>query len=172
MDEIQFWSLIESHMLPNSVNTEIEVRCKNLTQTLAQLNPDEIIEFDTLFKKFDRTAYDRRLWSAAYIIACGCSNDDFYDVRAWLITRGEVAYKRVLEDPEVLGEIVALEDRYDIVSAGWLRSVGYEAYELKTGQEVLPFNPSSEPHTLNHEVWDESKNLTRYPKLIQKFGNC
>jgi hypothetical protein len=171
MDEIQFWSLIESHMLPNSVNTEIEVRCKNLTQTLAQLNPDEIIEFDTLFEKLDRNAYDGRLWDAAYIIVCGCSDDGFYDVRAWLITRGEVAYKRVLEDPEILGEIIALEDREDIVFEGWLRSVANEAYKLKTGQE-LPFNISSEPYTLKDEMWGEPKNLTRYPKLTQKFGDC
>ncbi len=62
-------------------------------------------DFEEQYQQAMQRAHDRRLWSAAGLIA-GCAIDEeaFSDFRSWLILQGRELFERALADPNALAE--------------------------------------------------------------------
>src|SRR5207244_5250545 len=101
---------------------------------LEQSEPDDIVEFDRLFREYWARAYTWDLWAAAYIIGGGCSDDGFMDFRGWLISKGEKVFENALKDPESLVHVVN-EDDEDCQYEGF-QYVASQAWENKTGKSM------------------------------------
>jgi hypothetical protein len=65
-----------------------------LTDHLATLTEQDILEYYECFEKMHRALYRRDLWAAAYLIGGGCSDDSFIDFRAGLIAQGHDWYHK------------------------------------------------------------------------------
>lgn len=170
INETEFWNLIDSARQSATTATDIP---KRLIDRLKEMPVDKIVDFGRLFRDTSRTAYDERLWAAAYAINGGCSDDSFHDFRSWLVVQGKEFYSRALADPDSLADI-------DLPSAEQIFDVGFEAggvaskaHEAKTGLkdysgklDVLP------PPTLkNKGIWgeDDASFKQVVPRLYAKF---
>jgi hypothetical protein len=165
MNKETFWKI----MLETSKDSgfEPQIQQELLQKRLTELSPDEIIEFDNLYRQFINNAYDWKLWAAAYIINGGCSDDSFMDFRGWLIGQGEEIYTKALADPDSLSELENLEADMDWEGYGYLAAT---VYEMKTGKE-MPISPeTSHPSEPKGEQWDEEELESLLPKLCKKHG--
>jgi len=72
MDTTTFWSLIDTSR--DEGQDDIERQIAVLTGVLEELRPEEIIEFDRIFREHLAMAYRWDLWAAASIINGGCSD--------------------------------------------------------------------------------------------------
>ena len=100
-----FWGIIESacHSDPRSA-AEWAGR---LTQALAQLPADDIIEWNHIFDRLAAQAYRTDLWAAAYVINGGASDDGFYYFRCWLIGMGKHVYNSAIANPDSLANVAS-----------------------------------------------------------------
>jgi Protein of unknown function (DUF4240) len=172
MTETEFWSLIES--VRQSATTATETP-KRLIDRLKEMPVQDIVEFGRLFRDASRTAYDERLWAAAYAINGGCSDDSFHDFRDWLVTQGKEFYSHALADPDSLAEI-ELPPADEIFGVGFdAGGVASKAYEVKTGlkdfSKQLGLLPP--PALKNQGIWgeDDSSFKQVVPRLYAKFGS-
>ena len=157
MDLEQFWALIaqsRQNMAGNIVAQE-----KALAVVLAELEPDDLVAFDSLYHDMLDIAYRWDLWAAAYILNGGCSDDGFDYFRDWLIAQGEAVFVAALQNPESL---CAVAVPYACEAETFRYIVG-EVYEEKFAA-ALPF-ALRDPAPLQGEEWDEDTVETLYPKL-------
>jgi Protein of unknown function (DUF4240) len=170
MDMATCWKLIDSTRQQAKGNLDEHVEL--LRERLQALGPEDIIQFDTLFREYSIRAYTWDLWGAAYVIGGGCSDDGFSDFRGWLISKGERAYENALREPESLIEVVT-EDDGDCQYEGF-QYVASQAWETKTGKGMEDFPDSGLKHPqepLGQPWADEGDDLPRrFPKLSQKFS--
>ncbi len=137
-----------------------------LKNELRLLSLDEIISFSEHFDVFVNKAYTWLMWSAAYIIGGGCSDDGFTDFRYGLISLGKDVYYKAVENPDSL---VELDDDIEIRN----ESFGYVAFEIheeNAGSEMPDSSITFEPLDMG-EDWDFddvgecSKRLPKLTKL-------
>lgn len=169
MDEARFWQLIESTGSPNDpVEKEDSLRGLLLT-----LSPEEVAEFDRIYREKMRRAYTWPLWAAGFIIGKGCSDDGFTEFRNYVIGHGRSLYDAAIACPDDLAELlveIRTEGQSLMPFIGSLDLIPAEIYEEQTG-DGLPSDGSNEP-TPSGTPWKESSgDLARVcPKLWQRFG--
>ena len=78
MREVEFWKLIEEARL--TARGDINVP-RQLIDSLKEMPPSEIVEFEEIFHTAYSRAFDSRLWAAATLVLRYCSDDVFYDFR-------------------------------------------------------------------------------------------
>ena len=165
MNEAIFWDIMLNTKQGSKGDPDIQQDL--ISAKLKQHTPEQIIEFDNIFRALLNIAYDWKLWAAAYIINGGCSDDCFLDFRGWLIAQGEKVYLKAIRDPDTLVELDYLQADMDYEGYSYL---AFTAYEHLTGDE-MPLDPAlvhpSEPHG---EEWDEDDLETLLPRLSQKFA--
>lgn len=98
MDKDEFWELIQTSFREGKWSTDQQMEI--LTDKLSNYSQDEIIKFASIYHIYDREAYKKKLWAAAYVMNGGCSDDCFDYFRGWLISRGEEPYLNALKDPD------------------------------------------------------------------------
>jgi hypothetical protein len=108
------------------------------------------------------------LWDAAIVINCGCSDDSFLDFRAWLIAHGKEVYEKALVDPEILVDLVKMDEW---ASDELFLYVAEEAYERKTGQELPAHLYRKGRPELRGVFWAKESRNKRFPKLTAKFDD-
>jgi hypothetical protein len=167
MDIELFWNLIEKTFETCKGNLSQQVEL--LTEILAQSSVDDIADYKVIMNNLMDNAYDASLWDAAIIINCGCSDDSFLDFRAWLIAHGKEIYEKALVDPEILVDLVEIDEW---ASDELFLYVAEEAYERKTGQELPAHVYRKERPKLRGVSWPEEDRKKRFPKLAAKFGDC
>jgi len=166
MDIEFFWNLIEKTFESSQGNLSKQVEL--LTELLAQNSEDDIVDYKTILNDLMDKAYDAKLWDAAIVINCGCGNDSFADFRAWLIAHGKGVYEKALVDPEILVDLVEMDE--------WAADelflyVAEYAYERKTGQELPAHMYRTERPELRGVFWPGETRNKRFPKLAAKFGD-
>ncbi len=167
MDTEFFWNLIEKTFEASKGNLSKQVEL--LTELLAQNSVDDIIDYKMILNGLMDRAYDAKLWDAASVINCGCSDDCFSDFRAWLIAHGKEVYEKALVDPEILVDLVKMDEW---ASNELFLYVAEEAHERKTGQEALPAHVyRRERPKLRGTTSTEETRKKRFPKLAAKFGD-
>lgn len=145
-----------------------------LRVALNELTLDEIISFESAFRRYLNNAYTWDLWGAAYVINGGCSDDGFEYFRRWLVSRGRDTYETALADPESLAQLDAQPG--DTCEFEEFYYVALDVFKQKGGKgEVRDHSereaglggpePSGEPFEE-----DEQHLARRYPKLWQRFG--
>ena len=165
MNRETFWKI----MLETNKESggEPSIQQELIEKKLNEKSPDEIIEFDNIYRELINKAYDWKLWAAAYIVNGGCSDDCFMDFRGWLIAQGEEIYTKALADPDSLSELDNLEEDMEWEGYGYL---AFTVYEKKTGKE-MPINPeTNHPSEPKGEQWDEDELESLLPKLSEKHG--
>ena len=132
MDLEQYWALVEKTWPRNN---DPETHCEALTRRLRLLKAAEILAFDRIFSQLVDQAYRRDLWSAAYLLNGGCSDDGFTYFRWWLAMQGRDVFELAMSDPESLVEINAGTDDLEWEDYGHL---ALEAYQEATGEDDFP----------------------------------
>lgn len=156
MDVDRFWSVVETGK--NSSQPDVPVAA-----TLRGLSASDVVSYQEQFDRFFAEAYRWDLWSAAYVIGGGCSDDGFIDFRYGLISRGREVYRKAIANPDSLAD---LGERVDLEN----ESFGYvalEVYEEKAGTP-LPRTKIQQPSEPAGEEWDfEDQNEVkkRLPRL-------
>ena len=165
MNEETFWKIILETNKESGGEPSIQQQL--IEKKLNELSPDEIIEFDNIYRELTNKAYDWKLWAAAYIVNGGCSDDCFMDFRGWLIGQGKEVYTKALSDPDSLAELDNLEEDMEWEGYGYL---AFTVYERKTGKE-MPINQGiMHPSEPKGEEWDEDELEKLLPKLSQKHA--
>ena len=165
MNKEIFWNIMFETKQKSGNDPEIQQEL--IKKKLNELSANEIVEFDSIYRKLVNNAYDWKLWAAAYIVNGGCSDDCFMDFRGWLIGQGEEIYTKALSNPDSLSELDYLEEGMEWEGYGYLAST---VYEEKTQHEI-PANAEikylSEP---KGEEWEEEELEKLLPKLSKKYG--
>lgn len=166
MDIEFFWNLIEKTFEASIGNLSKQVEL--LTELLTQSSVDDIADYKTILDNLMDNAYDAGLWDAAIIINCGCSDDGFTDFRAWLIAQGKDVYEKALVEPEILVDLIKMDEW---ASDELFLYVVEDAYERKTGQELPAHFYRKKRSELRGVFWPEETRNKRFPKLAAKFGD-
>jgi hypothetical protein len=161
MNERLFWSLIEESRGCGCSCGEI---VEALTERLEAFGLREIRSFQKLLHQFLAMTYTWNHWALAYIAQRGCSDDGFDYFRAWLVTRGEEAYRRAANDLEFAASLIGEENP----QCEGLLYAAEDAYENKKGEPMgLLRLPKVE---LKGEEWSENQLSQRFPNLCGRFG--
>lgn len=167
LSESEFWQLVTAE----DKTAEPESVCNALKAKLTDLSDQQLMEFDKQFNLRMRKAYTWDLFGAAYVMA-GCNDDyGFSEFLCWLISRGEQAFLKALENPDSIAECTPVYhlneqpypylDEYDLI-AGML-------YEERNDDE-LPFVPSGLEQPKGKRFKDKAKFLKQtYPNLYAKY---
>lgn len=126
-----FWNLIQDAKARFGQDTKAETDW--LISQLMEMGATAALRFHVIMKEYLRLAEKYGLWDAASLLCGGCSDDDFFYFRGWLIAQGKEVYLAALEDPESLADV----ETYAECSFEAICSVGYHAYENLTGKSVL-----------------------------------
>ncbi|NHZ36271.1 DUF4240 domain-containing protein [Massilia sp. CCM 8692] len=168
LEKNDFWTLIDASRLAADHDPEAQV--DTLEGLLAELEADQIVEFDRLMVEHVNRAYHWDLWAAAYIIGGGCSDDGFMDFTGWLIGKGEQVYEAALRDADSLADVVGEADDECQVE-GMLYAPG-KAWEEKTGRsgDDFPRHMFAFQDGPHGESWDEDAVDARLPRLAAMFS--
>lgn len=109
MDTTDFWNLVEAARTDSSGSEEAVAQ--SLVDRLAASSKLEILEYHHEFERLHAAIYRWDVWSAAYLIGGGCSDDSFIDFRAGLIAQGRDWYERAAACPDTLA------DHPDVIAA-------------------------------------------------------
>jgi hypothetical protein len=175
VDEGRFWAIVDEArptakgrglFRRRSAAPDLQQHAENLTEKLAGLGPDEILEFDRIWNELHVRAYRWDLWGAAFVINGGCSDDCFDYFRDYLISLGREAYETGLRDPDSLADFVATEN-----AAGYedISYVAMTAWERVKGDEGMPRQGARQPSDPAGEAWDEEGVEALYPRLAERF---
>lgn len=107
MDADRFWEIIETARVSASRDRPFH---EALTDHLATLTEQDILEYYERFEKIHDALYRHDLWAAAYLIGGGCSDDGFIDFRAGLIAQGYDWYHKAAASPDSLAGHPAVAD--------------------------------------------------------------
>ena len=103
MDETQFWLLVDETRKQAGGNANEHI--KTLENKLNKLSFDELTDFADFWGHFHGISYHWTLWTAAYIIGGGCSDDGFMDFRDWVISKGQNIFEAALKEPDSLAQL-------------------------------------------------------------------
>ncbi|MBQ4833354.1 DUF4240 domain-containing protein [Pseudoalteromonas sp. MMG010] len=163
----QFWQLVTA----TDLTAAPDIVSENLKAQLANLNDEQLIEFDKLFAIRMRQCFTWELFGAAFVMA-GCNDEyGFSEFRCWLISRGESVFNNALANPDSLAQCPCLYylneqpypyiDEYDLI-AGFI-------FEQRN-QDELPYFPSGGEQPSGKRFKDKAKYLkASYPQLFAKY---
>ncbi len=163
MDMVKFWRLIEKAKQRSHGNCDEQAQV--LQDLLSRMVAQEIVAFDKIFREMYVLTYRWDLWGAAYIINGGCSDDSFDYFRGWLIAQGETVFRKALDNPDSLAEVITIDD-LDNAECEDLMYVATTAYEEKMERELRVFPPpASEPAG---DRWEEDDLPSLLPRLWKR----
>ncbi|WP_433831861.1 DUF4240 domain-containing protein [Flavobacterium anhuiense] len=179
MDKTEFWKIIEYSIAKS--NNDRSQQEKVIIEKLATYNPEQIIEFEVIFRQLIIEADDFKIMAVQKIIEGYVSDDSFLYFRCWLIGKGEKIYTETLKNPEFLaGNIYEDEDELHYFEE--LMYVATDAYKIKTGKkeedETFPrdiaigkgLDYDFGPYQTKGVDWKEEELPKTYPKLWEKFN--
>lgn len=122
MDEDVFWEIIGT-----PADGALSERIDALPDRLAAFKATQIKAFDAVLHDINYRAYRHDIWTLAYLLQDGCSDDSFEAFRAGLIMLGQQAFAAVLADPDRVDPAV------DVGNGLSLMDVSPLAYEMRHG---------------------------------------
>lgn len=179
MDDQKFWELIQvaSRGVAESDDAFGQKRREAMLAELLQLPPDEIMHFRRLFDQKVDLAFSYRLWGAAYLINGGCSDDGFYHFSCWLVGTGHEVYRKTLQDPDSLADLLdgewPLQASYaSAAQEAWTQRSGREYMEFYKELEQLgrlPADTEEEDEYWDFDFDDNDEMRERYPRLSEIY---
>jgi len=166
-----FWKIIAASrraLIVGQPNGNMARQARALRDALSRLAPTDVVDFQETLIALHHDAYSWDLWGAAHVIAQGCSDDNFFDFRSWLISSGRDAYHDALADPDSLVGPASDPSVEDVFFEGFLE-IPASAYIALTGKPI-PEASSRHPTSPKGKRWkDEAELAVRYPKLWARF---
>ncbi|WP_026879745.1 DUF4240 domain-containing protein [Hymenobacter norwichensis] len=177
MDKKEFWQLIEAAKEISKGNQALQEQA--LINSLAQLSPEKIIEFECILREYLIEADHFNVMAAQKILNGYVTDDSYLYFRCWLVGQGEVVFTSALRNPDALATVVQ-EPYLDFEE---LLYVATQAYEKRTGTKEED-NEATFPRDIAHsrgldydygsvtkgEDWTENQLPKMLPKLWKKFG--
>lgn len=167
MNEQQFWALIRAADLTTS--SDCEDWAERLETTLAQLPPDEIVEWNHIFDQLAKDAYTTGLIAACCLVNTGAGDDGFYYFRCWLIGMGQEVYEAALANPDSLANVVAPHQ----CAEAEIYAAAHSAWMKVTGKgRADPYPARDERAELVGEDWnleDKAEVRRRMPRLAEMY---
>ncbi|MBT3147130.1 DUF4240 domain-containing protein [Neptunomonas phycophila] len=165
MDTNEFWSYIQTANTQS--NEDMDEKCKVIETIISKMSVENAKQFRNHFTAFMEKSYSWELWGAAYFIWGGCSDDNFNDFRASLISRGKEKYNKAVSNPDTL----ALEN-YD-EDTWFYEGFDYAVYETTEniiGKDEIALVAKNEP---SGSEWQEEQSFfeNTYPELWKKYGH-
>lgn len=157
----RFWALVENGRARGDGCEKVANR---LTDTLAKLPADAIIEFNNELTARMAESYRWDLWAVAYVANGGESDDGFDYFRGWLLTRGRAHFERALADPPTATEGAS---RFGDLECEAILSVSADAYRRATGRD-LPRSTVAFPQSPSGKPWTEETIEQVYPGLTAR----
>lgn len=170
----EFWDHIEA-----ASRDDAEAQVEKLVDRLADLPPDEIIDFAYWWQTKLCESYGRSLWGAAYLINGGCSDDGFQYFREWLLLQGRDVFQAAVADPDSLAEVLDGEEvEHECYPAmrAWFRATG-------TAEDDAGYAALRAAERARHPSWprfpelgegwdfdDDDEMRSRYPRLAAMYG--
>lgn len=163
--EGRLWDIVAR--VERAAHGALDASCDAFRAELDALDDAGLVATEAAFAAAMRRAYDRRLWSAAYLIHRGCGDDAFWDFRAGLIALGRDVFTAALADPDTLAAIVDLEDRTLFEGFQYVPGAALEARGLTSaGAGHSPGEPTGGPFFGD----DEAALRRAFPRLHARFG--
>ncbi|MER8026958.1 DUF4240 domain-containing protein [Glutamicibacter protophormiae] len=131
--EQRFWHIIGRAR--ESCDGDAEGLAEALREELRQSTQQEIVAFDRLFALKTHALYSWELWGVAYLLLGGCGDDEFTDVRTWVVAQGRDFYHSCLADPTLLGN-GQINDPAVVMNAEEIRYVPEEIFMEMTGTSI------------------------------------
>ncbi|MGH2666745.1 DUF4240 domain-containing protein [Flavobacterium sp.] len=177
MDKTEFWKIIEYSIAKSNENKSEKE--KVIIEKLATYKPEQIIEFELIFRQLIIEADDYKIMGAQKIIEGYVSDDSYLYFRCWLIGKGEKIYTETLKNPEFLSENINQGEEAYFEE---LMYVATNAFKIKTGKKDEDENFPRDiaigkgldydfgaPPTKGVD-WKEEELPKTYPKLWAKFN--
>jgi hypothetical protein len=173
MELERFWKIVElSRRLiePSRAEGNMGRQLEELRNLLLNLPDEELVGFrDCLLEQMD-AAFQWELWGAAYIIAGGCSDDNFADFRGWLISMGRGVFERALSDAESLVDVADAPEVEDVFFEEFLY-VPARVYEEAAGREIPAYAGHLRRVPTGDRWSEEGDDLKRrFPRLWKKYA--
>ncbi|MFT3701709.1 MAG: DUF4240 domain-containing protein [Agriterribacter sp.] len=176
MDQKEFWKIIDYSFFESNGNQQQQENL--LIQKLVAYTPEQIIEFEKIFRRYVIEADDFKIVGAEKIIEGVVTDDGYLYFRCWLIAQGEHTFKETLKLPDNLAGNV---DKDGYTQFEELMYVADKAYMQKTGKKQedqtfprdvayksgLDYDFGAPPTKGNKWTPDQLPGL--YPKLWAKF---
>lgn len=165
MNEQVLWTLIDFSR-HNSKN--IHNQSKVLISLLSKYSLKHLLKFENIYWGFMQKSNDADLWAAAYVLNDGCSQLDFLHFRNWLLFQGQIAFKKVLEDPEVLVDYINFDDYQPLNFIDLETSLTHLIQKKIGGMYKIP---NFEAFELSGDLWKTDIEIVdKVPLLCQKMG--
>lgn len=136
MDRDLFWSLVDRARHAAADPADADEVAARTSALLTDLQPQEILQAEQVLWDLMAASYLAPLWAAAYQINGGCSDDGFDYFRGWLIAQGRSTYEQVINDPDSLAGLPAVQQA---ATKGWdldgepILTIVWNAYQAVTG---------------------------------------
>ncbi|WP_124636081.1 DUF4240 domain-containing protein [Taibaiella sp. KBW10] len=174
MNELAYWEIINQSLLQSTAQEEQE---EFLSDTLAQLSPEQLIGFKLKTDQLLLDAYNGSLWCAAYLMKGGCGEEDFTFFRYWLITRGKKIFDLGISHADDIAYAVQdnINSAFDFEA---LATLPAEAFKKTTQKEMDDYIDYTQVKTTQEHyppieiTWREQVPATMQvlcPKLYQLF---
>ncbi len=132
MDEDIFWAIVE-RSLQNSTSSNGQLAY--LTSELEALSPSDIVAFQKRMNILFNDINTSKLWSVAFSIKNGCSDDSFDYFKSWVISKGKDIYYVAKNNPDRLADTTYAEYcEFEIFGY-----VAIDAFEKKTGEDIYGY---------------------------------
>ena len=163
MNENEFWEIISQSS--NQGRSKYKNQTEALKAILINLDESTLIKFANTFYTLENGSYNMDLWSAAYVINGGCSDDCFDYFREYLISKGKSKFYSTLKNPDSCADWILSEGQENWQGIG---TIPIQVYKERTGKDLkLSIPPKKD---INAEDFDELTLGAKYPKLAAKFG--
>ncbi|UOQ72785.1 DUF4240 domain-containing protein [Hymenobacter cellulosilyticus] len=175
MTNSEFWQLLDASKAAAAGSQTIQADF--LSEQLAALEPEQIIEFERRLRENLREADDYSIMAALKILDGYVMDDSYLYFRCWLIGQGQAVFQNALRDADSLAQVV--QEAYQEFEN--LLYVATEAYGRRTGRreedDTFPRSVAAEQgldYDLGSETkgqdWREEQLPKLLPRLWKKFG--
>lgn len=176
MDEMKFWEIVQQ--VHDQSGGDMDKKCGLIEAEVSKLSNKDAIAFSHLFYSMMHRLYTWPLWGAAYVILVGpCSDDNFWDFRTALISRGRKGFEKALSNPDLLADEIF--DGTDWFYEGYQYAVeaGVEAAVDRSPQSSKPLAVDCSPPTYKPfpdgplgARWMSDEVFDLLPKLTERVG--
>lgn len=164
MDSDWFWQLVETSRTGGG---GLDAQCARLVDLLAELDPEDILEFQRCFAAEVGQAYGWELWAVAEIVLGTCNDEAFDRFVGWLVAQGRAYFEAALADP------ARAADRVEPTSSPELQAMWTApglAYERTTGTDEFYDIAHAVSIAMQGERLTQARIRERFPELVARFA--
>lgn len=154
----KFWKIIKKAKSPSARTPQR--RCEYLIRMLTKASVREILMFDKTLHHYISMADTEEMRGAAKVLKGNYDEEYYYNLRAWLVLRGEKRYFTSVSNPDVMASFLKYTDDPEWPGYGKCARI---AFHKKTGKTIEAIEQAAKRN------WTESELPDVFPKLWKKF---